>query len=637
MVSVRTRPHPPGFTSTGMWPISNYQHRVAEGSRLRNFLLGLSRAPRPESTTVEPNRLNTKVVPNQAPGPPNAVAITRPADLNCWIDALPFANLGGVLANLDNELSLLNNATVKAPVRFDLLELHAGAYVRLLASLSRAQGSRGVNALEQHRAFAETARRLTLRMADGYKLIVGDTVARKFSLFANRRSDIAPIQRAALFLCYSLNHCYDQYLPTEARVWAELAKLYRLASERSSLDRSVSRGELRPEFGKPISALYKLALLTGLANPYQHGPGEVWKMFEFLEECADAAVLGTEPPSRGSECIFVIDPDGIEHARPLDADRDIANGYFFDTKPVSELLQRMRDEAEQGGRDAFPTARSKKQLLSILSRVIRSLNEPAQRSNDRKPKSVPVHLAIGITAAQYHIDATTVVGTEATFTAGPGATVHDREPDLESKNDRISSLKMVDPRSGSTIDVGVTAKVRRRAAGAKSGGGGEAEETGIMATYGTEPWQVTNKSRAGIGILRYDPPRIPLCVGEVVSIAAKGRVSAIGLVRWLTIDEAGIHRAGAEIIATRADCVSLRPTEDEDNPGAARPALALPFFGAGEKVASLVAPPGTFSEQGELIVESLNSEFQVRIEMTNLIDATPSCERFSYRIAPRGR
>ena len=566
----------------------------------------------------------TKLASNWASGPSDAVAITRPADLKRWIDALPYVNLGAVLGNLNDELAQLNTATVKASVRFELLELHAGAYVRLLDSLGQAQGSRGVSALEQHRAFAESARRLTLRMADGYKLVVDGTPVKKSSLFANRHADTVAIQRAVLFFCYSLNHYYDQYLPTEARVWIELATLNRLANERGSLDRAVPRGKLRLEFGKPISHLYKLALLTGLADPYRQGPGEVWRMFEFLGECADVAVLGTKRPSSGFKGIFVIDPVGIERARPLEADLEMATGCYLNSKPTIELLQKMCDWAEQAGQDVFPTARSKRQYVSILNRVLNSLNEPAHRSNDRKPLAKPVYLASGITATQCLIDGTAAAGNEAVFSAGPDA--NDKDHEAESKKERDSSLKMIDPRSGATVDIGVAAKAREAAARA------DALEASTLASYGTEPWQVTNKSRVGIGIMRRDPPRTPMCVGEVIALAGKGRASAFGLVRWLTVDEVGVYRAGAEIIGTRAECVSLRRSGDEESLGAERRALALPYFGAAEKVATLIAPPGTFSERGELIVENTANKAQARIAMTSLIDATPSCERFSYRI-----
>ena len=137
--------------------------------------------------------------------------------------------------------------------------------------------------------------------------------------------------------------------------------------------------------------------------------------------------------------------------------------------------------------------------------------------------------------------------------------------------------------------------------------------------------------------MRHDAPQIPLCVGEIVSFATKKNAVALGVVRWLTVDEAGVYRAGAEIIGKRADSVRLRAAADEDNPSAARPALALPFFGADETVATLAALPGTFSEQAVLIVERPGTEAQVWIEINSLIDATPSCERFSYRIAPRKR
>jgi len=578
-----------------------------------------------------------KSVLSQASGPPSAAAIVRPADLSGWVGALPYANPGAVLRELDSELSLLNAAEVKPSVRFELLELHAGAYVRLLNALSATHASRGVSAVEQHRSFAETARRLTLRMADGYKLVVDGTAARKASLFAKRRSDAAPIQRVVLFLCFSLNHYYDQYLPTEARVWMELAKLYQLAGERDALDRSVSRGDHRQEFGKPISHLYKLALLTGLADPYHHGPGEVWKVFELMGECADAAHLGPEAPAQDAEGVFVIDPDGVERAKPLqsEAGAEAVNAYYLDTKSTTERLQEMHDQAIQDQGEDFTSARAKQQFTSILNRVVRSLKEPAQRSNDRKPIATPVNLAVGITATQNLIDGSAVVGTEATFTAGPDAPVQagEQESDEESEADRVAVLKMIDPRSGATVDIGVAAEERKRLMASKQNG--KSDEESILATYGTEPWQVTNRSRRGVGIMRHDAPRIPLCVGEIVSFATKKNAVALGVVRWLTVDEAGVYRAGIEIIGKRADPVRLRGAQDEDNPSAARPALALPFFGADEKVAALAALPGTFSEQGVLIVESPDRETQVWIEMTDLVDVTPSCERFSYRIAPR--
>lgn len=359
-------------------------------------------------------------------------------------------------------------------------------------------------------------------------------------------------------------------------------------------------------------------------------------MFEFLGECADAARLSPEPPSAGPEGVFVIDPRGVERAWPLsfDAGAEVAKAYYLDTNSTSALLQKMRDEVQQGHRDTFRTARSKQQAVSILNRMLRSLTEPAQRSNDRTPIATPVELAVGISATQHLISGTVVGGAQATFTAGTEAVTQG----AESKNDDVAVIKMIDPRSGGTVDIGVDVNNRERGVARKEDGGATAsDEAGVMANYGTELWNVANKSRRGIGIMRRDAPQIPLCVGEIVSIATKKRAPAIGLVRWFSVDEAGIYRAGIEVISKRADCVGLRAAEHESNPGAARPALAMPFFGADEKVATLSALPGTFREGGVLIVERPDSDTRVRIQMNSLIDATPSCERFTYRVAPRNR
>jgi hypothetical protein len=578
---------------------------------------------------VESDSLSTKPAPGQAPAP-RAAANVRPIDLKHWIDGLPFANRRAVLLSLTEELSLLNAATLKPSIRFELLELHAGVYVRLLNALIQQEGSGGATALKQHGAFAELARTVTLSLADGYQLVVDGSATKRSSFFSKRRSDTAAIQRAVLFLCYSLNHYYDQYLPTEPRVWIELAKLYGLARDQGTLDRSGSRSDHRPEFDKPISHLYKLALLTGLADPYHHGPGEVWKMFEFLGECADASRLGPDLPSAGPEGVFVIDPRGVERAWPLSfgAGGKTAKGYYLDTNSTSELLEKMRDEVEQGGRDTHRTARSKRQAVSIVNRVLRSLREPAQRSNDRTAIEAPVQLSVGISATQFLLTGTVFGGAQATFAAGPDPVTQGGESD----NDQVAVLKMIDPRSGGTVDVGVDVGNRGRGPDRKAGTGTKgSDDPAVTTNYDTELWNVTNKSKRGIGIMRRDPPQTPLCVGEIVAIATRKGTPPIGIVRWFSVDEGGVYRAGIEVIGKRADIASLRAAKDESNPNAARPALAIPFFGADEKVATLVAPPGTFREQGVLIVESPGSESRVRVRMDSLIDATPSCERFTYR------
>lgn len=572
--------------------------------------------------------MSTRPVAGQKSGTEPSAAITRPADLKSWIGTLPYANREAALRTLTNALSALNAATVKPSVRFELLELHAGAYVRLLNAVVMQQSNGDVTVTKQHRAFAEMARTLTLSLVDGYRLVVNGTASKRASLFGNRRSDASAIQRAILFSCYSLNHYYDQYLPTEPRVWIELAKLYGLALERGITERSVSRNGHRQEFGKHILHLYKRALLTALADPYRHGPGEVWKMFEFLGECADAAQLSVDPPSAGPEGIFVIDPRGVDRAFPLAfvADARAVKGYYLDTNSTVQVLEKMRDEVEQGRRENFSTARSKQQAVAIMNRIVRSLKEPAKRADDRTPIEAPVELAVGISATHHLIGGALGGVAQATFSAGAEVATHGREP----KGDQGAVIKMIDPRSGGTVDVSVNSDDRRKGVDGKQTAG--ADGASVKAIYGSDLWNVTNKSRRGIGITRTDRPKTPLCTGEIVSIVKKKRASIMGLVRWFTVDEAGIHRAGVEIIGKRAESVLLRSAEQESKPGAARPALAMPFFGADEKVATLVALPGTFREGGVLVVQSSDGDAQVRVRMNSLIDATPSCERFTYRV-----
>ena len=93
---------------------------------------------------------------------------------------------------------------------------------------------------------------------------------------------------------------------------------------------------------------------------------------------------------------------------------------------------------------------------------------------------------------------------------------HHRD-ECQAGEDADSLLKMIDPRSGATVDIGMAAKARERAAIA------EAEAAARLAKYGTEPWQVTNKSQTGLGIMRRERPNNSMCVGEIISLAGKGK------------------------------------------------------------------------------------------------------------------
>ena len=500
-----------------------------------------------------------------------------------WIEALPYANPGVLANNLLETVAKLNRNPVKPAVRLGLMELYAKPYEYLLDLQRKHGASRTVAAFEKHRADSDAARRVAVEMAYGYKTVLAQSVGRK-SLFGKNKEVITAVQRAMLFLSFSLLHSYDEYLPTPPHLWSEMWELYEYANRTAIIDEDPGAEALGPAFSGTIANNYKRILLTSLVDPYHLREGDIWQIYALLGDWADIAGLGPMKTGGKPAGLFLVDAGSDQ--RPI--------GYhaggtgvterclLLDATPVIEQLQ-----------SSIKTAPESSTERQQLGRVLRSLGLPPKRHSPRESTRGVVNLTSGLTSLHHFLN------NSSTTAPAPAATPAETDTD-------------------DGIEIGDTSDA----------------STALRPTYSEEHWDIVNKGPGGVGILKNERPQVAVGVGELIGLVFEPGDDlatgwSIGVVRWLNVADVGAYHAGVQLLSRSAEAVQIQ-SEAEVASAVSHPTLALPRLG-GDKSSTLITPKGCYQKDAVYMVRTGSNTISIRASA--LVESAETYERFTYQIA----
>lgn len=421
---------------------------------------------------------------------------------------MPYANPSVLSNTLLEAVSKLNRNPVKAGTRLALMELNARPYQYLLDMQRKHSSSRTAAAFEKHQADSDAARQVATEIAYGYKIVIAHSVGKK-SRFGKNKDIVKAVQRAMLFLSYSLLHSYDEYLPTPANIWNEMWELYEYARHNKFNADPAAAGELGPESRNSVGSLYKQIALTSLVDPYHLREGDVWKVYSQVSGWADQAKLDPMRSVEKPAGYFVIDRRSDQ--RPV--------GYAnFTTLPRGKCLLLDATKVITDMHAAQKCCEEGVENRQLLARILRSLGLPPKRHGPRESSGRLVNLTSGLTTAHH-------------FLSSPGGTTTSPQPAtlggaLEVFND-------------DGIEIGDT--------------GGQLTLGG--PTYVAERWRVLDKAPSGLGVLKHDRPKIAVGVGELIRRTfdpdeSLGLDWSIGVVRWLNVTNVGQYHAGTQLLVS---------------------------------------------------------------------------------------
>ena len=358
--------------------------------------------------------------------------------------------------------------------------------------------------------------------------------------------------------------------------------MYNYAESSSLHDGSIPGPDQRGELTRSIASVYKRIALTSLVDPYHLSYGEIWRVYEAFEDCADSALIGPAEERPKAAGIFVIDPMDDHRPSPYaDPKTALSNRCrILDANPVIAALNTRQVPTRRGGRD------------SLITVMTRALSLPPKRHTPRETSEGRVSLIMGVSAVHHFLGGETV----QYASSGEGGELSHREPASPEAPD-VDGIVSVGP------------------------------------SYNAEFWEVLNEGPSGIGVIKRLRPNNAIGVGELIGIqfplrGESGTRWRIGVVRWLSIEGSGEYQVGVQIFGRSAEAVEVSVDGGASSVNVAA-AVAVPALVADGRP-SMIAPVGVISP--DLIVTAHTSRTQVQLKPESLIERTANFERFSYSV-----
>ena len=473
----------------------------------------------------------------------------------------------------------LNSQPLKPALRVALLDYYLRPYAYGLNVRRTQDPAQTGSSLSRQRAISRRLRLVALELALGYKQALAEVSTRK-KRFSSGKEYRTCLQRALLCASQALLHCYDEYRPTEPRLWLEIIALFKVAEKQGLAQDPVPAAVDDPVFSQSIAGCFKRFCLTSLVDPYHLAYGELWIVHEAFGEYANAAQILDVAQVNRPAGMFVIDPTADHKPTALVQHKGILAQHcrLLDANPVLTPLHKRYQGT--GLNDVLAS--------HVLAAMVRALGLPPKRHSPREQSEGKINVAAGLSTVHYFLSAN-----GHAVRSGTG-----RGEDIELSD--VSGL-----------------------AGSQT------------ASYRHESWRVENEGPGGIGILRDTQPQNPVGVGELIGMQFPMRGDSerdwsIGVVRWLHIGDEHEYQAGVQTLGDVATPVTAFSENITDTiTRIPRPTLALPTMG-NEPGNTLITPRGLFARGDMLRVQADNRSWLV--EALALSEGTSTYDRFTYRI-----
>lgn len=514
----------------------------------------------------------------------NLTVETRPRQVQEWLDALPFANLGETSRKLRDALASVNRFKLNEEARLKLLEIYRATIYQVLPDLESLFSGKPLPLPEKSKQTANVSRELLVELANGYKIVLSEYLNRRMAFGGGKQLPIV-IQRAMESLSKILTVCYETYGPTPAGVWSEMHQLYRYALHHNIQDESVdANGD-----ATSINITYKQALLLALADPYRLMHGEVHKILDYLAQFSERAQLVPIGPAQGTAGLFLVRLDSDKPPKALSHNStglDPATDIILNTIELARLLhQQILNPDSDLTVHQFKATRSAKDpgYVDLMKRLLKHWGIAPKRVFNRVETGMQLQICSGIRAVHYFLNG------EKPFIAD-------------------------NPASDDDIHVD-----------ASESGSPQAQQS-----YSAATWTVLNESAGGLALRKEPDSPAEMRVGEIIGVKAEDSETwAVGVVRWVHSKNGNDLELGAQMLAPKATPISLIPSIGVANERTS-PALLLPEIAALKQPPTLIAGRGLFQRERELVLEQATGS-PMHVRASALVEFSAHFDMFHFK------
>lgn len=572
---------------------------------------------------------------------PPGNAMTRPRDVEAWLQQLPMASGGGSASSLLQALRDSNRTPIPPAARLQMAALFAPPIGAMLEDLERALLDTALPLPPKLADSAALGAGLHEELAISYKLAIHD-LTRGSSATQDRQALTKALFQAIGCLAGQIQMSVLVYQPYPAHVWRELHDLYQFA-ERAELTQLQVKIRVKDE-EIPMTARdrYVQALLFAAAAPYRLRQREIHHLWRNLPKWARLARLAPagEPSREASQFLVRLDQDHPPvHVSLVDGSLATQPALILDTEPLLRHLEELSDRIslEIEGIRTAQMALSK----SSVQRFLEAWGTVPRRRFWRTHLNFDLDLTVGLPSIHRLLGET---GASATY----GSSVVAAEPTRQETPRSAGGTQIGEANHQDwESDLSLVPLTRR-------GHGGREDDKFLSqgdwwqrpappaapavwnhASSATTPvltssLSTLNESAGGYCVDWRDPKLPGIRIGELVGIRLPGAAPRylLCVARWMrNVPQTGLQ-VGLQVMAPNA--LAITATSGQSPPLEFAALLITPMR-ATRQTASLVTPILPLAAGQTLGIRQATTRQQIRL--LKLVESTGAFAQFEFDYA----
>lgn len=587
-------------------------------------------------------------IPSQSPTT-TVAAFLNPAKLRAWLDTLPLANPTKTGQEILGALRVVNRATAPVNQRFHFLEQFKPLVADITDILHEHYASAAIPLDDRNRVAANLAHALLGEMAYGYKAVLLETATTP-SVEAKRNVLVASALYAMHYLARLLVDNYALYSPEPPSLWLELHQIYRYADYEDFASSDLpAQGGKHSDVGS-IDHTYRRIIMLALTNPYHLMQGEALLVFGELDKwAAHCRILPLAAATSPTGQLYLdLDSDGPPTYAPMGR-QDIypANGRLLDVSGILPVLERRN-------KDLLMSATTETGQLTLAGRKLRNMYKRLgeawgvriERLSERKPRSNPIEIAIGISAAHHFASHGAEFAPEANELAlrqrkavGKGHSLsliaENDTPWLHEDQAQRLAAGIVQPRTSQfTVDPVKDKDIWVKIYSTQAHFETKKANRGNTLTFNNTLCQLQDESRGGMAISCRKGHGLRLLVGEIIAFKSEQAPTvddwSVGMVRWLRSNAQERLDLGIGLLADDTKAVAVRGVKGVGKDSEYFRSLLIPKLDPTEYPTTLITPAAVFDVDSVIFVNTGTDVFYA--QLCKLMDATNSFSRFQFNI-----
>jgi hypothetical protein len=276
--------------------------------------------------------------------------------LQKWLTGLPVLNAGESLRMVLNALEPLNEQKMDVDKRLALLAVYQATVKRLYVAAEPVRLRQQPLSADQRQTTVDDVERLSLAMANGYKIVVKQMYSQAALQDKARFGRV--LRWTIQLLAAALLHSYRYYRPEPAFVFLEINQIYRLARHHG-LQESVVKDE-GGDAEVSLAGIYQAVCLLSLCDPFSLEEGLADSYYQMLLEYTGGAriipgnswqgvpeglfYIDLASDSRPRHCVYLESPVEGDEPHILDA-RELLKQMHKTLAALSADRRRKRPEA----------------------------------------------------------------------------------------------------------------------------------------------------------------------------------------------------------------------------------------------------------------------------------------------------